>query len=232
MRRSRVKTEQESKRKYTVEWTYVTQIASIGAIVGRVGSLGKTLGPSDEPTVPFLVASDELQRKSSEDSSTGWSDGLSEDTIGLSDAKFESRQGRAKAKPSAPDDPTPWSRGSVGPSDGRVEANRDDLVAGSSAPDEPMHRWCITSEQLCQRISMAKWRGRGIGWTDALKKLASVHPTLTFQWPLANDSLSALGYLYPLHSPIWGCWIVWKCRGVQDTLKIISNPSKCLIAHP
>jgi hypothetical protein len=26
--------------------------------------------PSDEPTVPFIVVSDELQRKSSEDSST------------------------------------------------------------------------------------------------------------------------------------------------------------------
>jgi hypothetical protein len=29
------------------------------------------LAPSDEPTVHFLVASDDLQRKSSEDSSTG-----------------------------------------------------------------------------------------------------------------------------------------------------------------
>jgi hypothetical protein len=58
-------------------------------------------------------------------------------------------------KPSAPDDPTPWLRGSVGLSDGRVEANRDDLVAGSSAPDDPTDRWCIASEQLCQRISTA-----------------------------------------------------------------------------
>jgi hypothetical protein len=59
-------------------------------------------------------------------------------------------------KPSAPDDLTPWSKGSVGLSDGRVEANRDDLVAGSSAPDDPTHRRCIASEQLCQRISTAK----------------------------------------------------------------------------
>jgi hypothetical protein len=59
-------------------------------------------------------------------------------------------------KSSAPDDPTPWSRGSVGLSDGRVKANRDDLVAGSSAPDDPTHRRCITLEQLCQRISTAK----------------------------------------------------------------------------
>jgi hypothetical protein len=49
-------------------------------------------------------------------------------------------------KPSALDDPTPWSRGSVGLSDVRVEANRDDLVAGSSAPDDPTDRRCIASE--------------------------------------------------------------------------------------
>jgi hypothetical protein len=49
-------------------------------------------------------------------------------------------------KPSALDDPTPWSRGSVSLSDGRVEANRDDLVAGSSAPNDPMDRRCIASE--------------------------------------------------------------------------------------
>jgi hypothetical protein len=62
-------------------------------------------------------------------------------------------------KPSAPDDLTPWSRGSVGLSDGRVEANRDDLVAGSSAPGEPTHRRCIASEQLCQRTSMVMCGG-------------------------------------------------------------------------
>jgi hypothetical protein len=110
---------------------------------------GETLGTVGWTDGPFLVASDELQGKSSEDSSTGWSDGLSEDTVGLSDAQFESRQRRAKTKPSAPDDPTPWSRGSVGLSDGRVEANRDDLVAGSSAPDDLADRRCIASEQLC-----------------------------------------------------------------------------------
>jgi hypothetical protein len=40
-------------------------------------------------------------------------------------------------KSSAPDEPTPWSRGSVGLSDGRVEATRDVLAAESSALDEP-----------------------------------------------------------------------------------------------
>jgi hypothetical protein len=73
----------------------------------------------------------------------------SEDTVGLSDAQFESRQRRAKTKPSAPDDPTLWSRGSVGLSDGHVKANRDDLVAGSLASNDPTHRRCIASEQLC-----------------------------------------------------------------------------------
>jgi hypothetical protein len=75
-------------------------------------------------------------------------------TVGLSNAQFESIQRRAKTKSSAPDDPTPWS--SVGLSDGRAKANRDDLVAGSSAPDELTHHQCIASEQLCQRISIAK----------------------------------------------------------------------------
>jgi hypothetical protein len=35
------------------------------------------------------------------------SDGLSGDTVGLSDAQFEFIQRRAKTEPSAPDDPTP-----------------------------------------------------------------------------------------------------------------------------
>jgi hypothetical protein len=68
------------------------------------------------------------------------------DTVGLSDAQFESRQRRAKMKPSALDDPTPWSRGSVGLSDGRVKANGGDLAAGSLAPDDPTHRWGIALE--------------------------------------------------------------------------------------
>jgi hypothetical protein len=65
---------------------------------------------SDGPTIQFLDAPDELQRRSSEDSSTRWSDGLREDTIGLSDAQFKSRQRRAKAGASAPDEPTVGQR--------------------------------------------------------------------------------------------------------------------------
>jgi hypothetical protein len=58
----------------------------------------KPYAPSDEPTVHFLVSSDELQMKSSEDSSMGWSDDLSEDTVSLTDAQFELIQRRAKTK--------------------------------------------------------------------------------------------------------------------------------------
>jgi hypothetical protein len=150
--------------------------------------------------VHLLVASDELQRKSSEDSSTGWSDGLSGDTVGLSDSQFESRQRRAKTKPSVPDDPMPWSRWSVGLSDGRVKANRGDLVAGSSAADDPTHRYCIASEQLRQRISTAKWRGRGTGWTDTLENLASVHPTLPFLVVVSQQLVWCLGLF--IHPPL------------------------------
>jgi hypothetical protein len=101
--------------------------------------------------VRFVDAPDELQRKSSVDSSTGCSDDLSEDTVGLSDAQFKTRQRCTKTKSSASDEPTPWSRGSVGLSD-HMEANRDILAAGSSASDEPMHCRCNASEQLCQWI--------------------------------------------------------------------------------
>jgi hypothetical protein len=49
------------------------------------------------------------RRRAAEDSSTRWFYGVSGDTVGLSDAWFESRQRRAKTDSSAPDEPTPWS---------------------------------------------------------------------------------------------------------------------------
>jgi hypothetical protein len=150
------KPSKKRKRKDIVGWTDGIILASVGAIVGRVGTQGETLGTVGWTDDPSLVESDELQRKRSEDSSTRWYDGLSGDTVGLSDAQFESRQRRAKTKPSALDDPTLWSRWSVGLSDGRVEANRGDLCAESSAPDDPTDRRCITSEQ-CQRRHV-RWR--------------------------------------------------------------------------
>jgi hypothetical protein len=106
------------------------------------------MSSSDDPTIQFLDAPDELQRRSSRASSTGWSDGLSEDTVGLSDASFESRQRRAKTRASAPDDRR-WSNGS---SDGHEETKRDALATSPSAPDDLTHHRCIASEQLCQQI--------------------------------------------------------------------------------
>jgi hypothetical protein len=147
--------------------------------------------------VHFLVASDELQRKSSKDSSTGWSDGLSEDTVGLSDAQFESRQRRAKTKSSAPDEPTPWSRGNVGLSDGRVEATRDILVAGYSTPDEPTHRRCNASEQLCQRIFNGYVMWRAPDEPTPRKSIASDHPTLTFSEAVSQRLFGCLGLFIP-----------------------------------
>jgi hypothetical protein len=42
------------------------------------------------------------------------------------------------------------------------------------------HRRCIASEQLCQKTSTAKWRGRGTGLTDTLKKLSIGSSNATF----------------------------------------------------
>jgi hypothetical protein len=50
--------------------------------------------PLDDTTVQFLDALDELQRRSSEDSSTGWSDSLREDTVGPSDWKTDTANQR------------------------------------------------------------------------------------------------------------------------------------------
>jgi hypothetical protein len=96
---------------------------------------------SDEPTVPFLVASDELEKRSREDSSVGWTDSPLEGTVGLSGGCVWTRQRGAKTKLKH----RMSRRVSSGWSDGRVEANRDVLAAGSSAPDEPTHRWCNAS---------------------------------------------------------------------------------------
>jgi hypothetical protein len=65
------KPSQKRKRKDTVGRTDGTSITSVGAIIGQVGIRAKHWVPSDEPTVHYLAASDEVQRKSKEDSSTG-----------------------------------------------------------------------------------------------------------------------------------------------------------------
>jgi hypothetical protein len=86
---------------------------------------------------------------------------------------------------------------SSGLSDGYEETNRDGLARSPSAPDEPTHRRCIASEQFCQRTSTATWRGKGTGWTDALKRIASVHPTLTFSEVVSQRLFGCLGLFIP-----------------------------------
>jgi hypothetical protein len=66
--RSTVKTEQERKRKDIVGWTDGTLTASVGAIVGRVGAQGQTLGTVGWTDGPFSssvgrVAEEEKRRQ-------------------------------------------------------------------------------------------------------------------------------------------------------------------------
>jgi hypothetical protein len=68
MRKSRVKTKQERKRKDTVGWTDSINIASVGAIFGRVGTQGETLGTvgwTDGPLFSSVgrVAEEEQRRQ-------------------------------------------------------------------------------------------------------------------------------------------------------------------------
>jgi hypothetical protein len=141
----------------------------------------------------FLVASDELQRRRSEDRAPDdltvwvWTPSVYP-TLHLNqdrDAPRLELQHRMNRR---------WSSGS---SDALEGANSKVLARSSSAPDDPTHRRSITSEQLCQRISTAKWRGRGIGWTDALKKIASVHPTLTFSEAVSQRLFGCLRLFIP-----------------------------------
>jgi hypothetical protein len=68
MTKSRVKTEQERKGKDTVGWTDGINIESVGAIVGRVGAQGETLGTVGRTNGPFpsnvgRVAEEERRRQ-------------------------------------------------------------------------------------------------------------------------------------------------------------------------
>jgi hypothetical protein len=157
----------------------------------------KAKAPSDEPTVQFLVAPDELQRKSSEHSSTKWSNGQSEDTVGLSNAQFESRQRRDKTTSSALDEPTPWVGDSVGLSNGHEAAYRDVLSVGSSAAHEPTHRRCHVSEQLCQRIFNGNVTWRAPDEPTPRKSIGSVHLTLTFSVAVSQRLFRCLGLFIP-----------------------------------
>jgi hypothetical protein len=72
MSKTRVKTEQQKEKEKTP--SDEPTVPQIQASVQSSDELVHRAKPEvlpDEPTVHFLVASDELQRKSSEDSSTG-----------------------------------------------------------------------------------------------------------------------------------------------------------------
>jgi hypothetical protein len=146
-RSKEIRQRHEKTRKATVRWTDGT----IGASVGALGTLRSRQNEVDTirwSDVQFLDAPDELQRWSSEVSSTGWTGDLSGDTIDLSDASFESRQRHAKTGASAPDELTAEQQ--------FIQRSRrwDNkvLVRSHLAPDDRTHRRYIALEQLYQQI--------------------------------------------------------------------------------
>jgi hypothetical protein len=66
----------------TVGWTDGTLEENVG-VLGTLLRRPAELAPSDEPTTHILVASDELQSWNHEDTSTGWTDGPLDRTVGL-----------------------------------------------------------------------------------------------------------------------------------------------------
>jgi hypothetical protein len=100
--------EKEGKRHHRMNRQY-HQCMTLEHLV-HCATTGVNLTPSDEPTVSFLVASDELEKRSREDSSIGWTDGPLEWTVGLSGGRVWTRQRRAKMKPEALDEPTGQQR--------------------------------------------------------------------------------------------------------------------------
>jgi hypothetical protein len=67
------------------------------------GQIG--LAPSDEPTVHFVDAAEELQGRSSEVSSVEWTEGPLEGTVGLFDDQVWTRQRCPKTRAVASDEP-------------------------------------------------------------------------------------------------------------------------------
>jgi hypothetical protein len=100
---SRRREEKEGKRHHRMNQRYHRCIASehlVHCTTTRINLI-----PSDELTVPSLVALDELEKRSCEDSSVGWTDGPLEGTIGLSGGRVWTRKRHAEMKPLAPDEP-------------------------------------------------------------------------------------------------------------------------------
>jgi hypothetical protein len=145
--------------------------------------------------------------------------------VGLSDTQFESRQRRAKTKSSAPDEPTPWLRGSVGLSNGRVEATKDVLTAGSSTPDEPTHCRRNASEQLCQRIFNGYVTWRTPDELTPRKIIASVHSTLLFSVVVSRRLAECLGLFIP--SPLTHLRLL-DCAELQRSSRHIEDQTQSI----
>jgi hypothetical protein len=107
-----------------------------------------------------------------------------------------------------------------------------------STPDEPM-----VLEAVSYEATSDEWHQRRIqrlcnmeeapNESTPIKRGASSNGSKKKFSHWTNDAMDALGYLYPLHPIIWGCWIVWKRKKVEDTLKIVvSKPQKCPSIHP
>jgi hypothetical protein len=157
-------------------------------MVGWVGTLGETKAPSDEPTIHFLVASDELQKRR-KDSSVGWTDGPLEGTVGLSDDQVQTRQRRAKIHVVAPDEPAGLQR--------CIRRLRGSYQRGFGR-EVFSTGWCDgASEQLCQRSCAVEATASSTGWTDARKNIASDHLTVLLSSAFSQQLVWCLGLFIP-----------------------------------
>jgi hypothetical protein len=183
--------EKEGKRHRRMNRRYHRCIASEHLV--HCATTGVNLIPSDEPMVPFLVASDELEKRSREDSSVGWTDGPLEGAVGLSVVKFEQDRDAPRRILKH------WMNRRVCScsSDSRVEATREVFVEGISAPDDPTVRQSIASEQLGQRSCAVEATASSTGWTNARKSLASDHPTVLLSTAFSQRLVWFLGLFIP-----------------------------------
>jgi hypothetical protein len=163
-------------------------------------------------------------RKSSKLSSTGWTDSLVGLSVGLSGGLNKRNREQRVAHAEAPDEPTVVAA---------VHPTAVCLLAVRFLPWSLQHwmnrrlreeKSMQASEDMCQRDATASWRGGAPDEPTVVKKGPSVHLMVQVFTAFANGSLDTLCYLYPLHSLIWSGWIVWKCREVWDTYKIIYKP--------
>jgi hypothetical protein len=202
---SRVKTEKEKGRKEhrRMNWKYIGR--GVGACIRVLGTLcedSSQLTPSDELTVHLLHVSDELPEEKwrRRRRFIRWFTG----------ARLRGTISTASS--------TGWTDGpSNGSSDDHVFANRKVLASKFSAPDEPTHRRMKHQMNCVSGFATTTWRGGAPDEPTPMKRGASIHLMVHVSAAFSQRLLDALDYLYPLHSQIWGCWIVWKCRGVQDT---------------